>query len=149
MPKPRLRVAKPSAPDRLFVDSGAWLALFSARDQHHLEADALFREAVSRRIPLVTTNLVLAEVHRLLLYRAGIAPAARALLTLEKSEHLRIEFAAKPLHQAALAWLARLGDQQITYTDAVSFAVMDAEKCRTALSFDADFTIAGFQLFQR
>ena len=78
-------VAEPSAlpgPPRrsakLFVDSGAWIALFSARDQHHAEADALVREAIAQKVPLVTTNLVLAEVHRLLLFRAGARPAMAA-----------------------------------------------------------------------
>ena len=39
-------------------------------------------------------------------------------------------------------------DQRITYTDAASFAVMDAERCRVAMSFDRDFRVAGFELWQ-
>src|SRR6266571_746045 len=44
--------------DRLFVDSSAWIALLSARDRHHGEADAMFRRAAAQRVRLVTTNLV-------------------------------------------------------------------------------------------
>src|SRR2546427_9760175 len=51
-------------PASLFVDSGAWIALASARDRHHAEADSLFRIATTLRLPLLTTNLVVAEVHR-------------------------------------------------------------------------------------
>jgi predicted nucleic acid-binding protein len=61
-------------PRRLFVDSGAWIALRSRRDQHHAEADRLFREALRRRIPLATTDLVLAELHRLTLFRPAFCP---------------------------------------------------------------------------
>ena len=32
----------------------------------------------------------------------------------------------------------------LTYTDAVSFAVMDALRCTVALTFDHDFPVAGF-----
>ena len=39
-------------------------------------------------------------------------------------------------------------DQRISYTDAVSFAVMQASGCRTAMSFDHDFETAGFVLWR-
>jgi predicted nucleic acid-binding protein len=95
-------------PARLFVDSGAWIALVSARDQHHAEA------------------------------------AAHALDRLEASPLLSIEFATAIHHRAARAWLDRLPDQRISYTDAVSFAVMEAARCAEVLSFDHDFVLAGF-----
>src|SRR5438552_19061954 len=65
-------------PASLFVDSGAWIALASARDQHHAEADSLFRIAATLRLPPLTTNLVVAQVHSFLLHRTGTADAACA-----------------------------------------------------------------------
>jgi predicted nucleic acid-binding protein len=135
-------------PASLFVDSGAWIALASVRDRHHAEADSLFRIAATLRLPLLTTNLVVADVHRFLLHRAGIAVAARALDRLEGSPRLTVEFVRPEHHRAARKWLARLGDHPISYTDAVSFAVMTARRCRTALSFDRHFRIAGFELWR-
>lgn len=135
-------------PARLFVDSCAWLAFFSARDGHHALADRLMREAIQRKIPLFTTNLVLSEVHRLLLFRAGILPAAAALERIDASPSVTVKFADATIHRDARAWLARLGDQVITYTDAASFAVMKATRCTAALSFDRDFIIAGYTLWQ-
>src|SRR6266571_138082 len=88
-------------PASLFVDSGAWIALASARDQHHAEADSLFRIAATLRLPLLTTNLVVAEVHRFLLHRAGTAVAARALDRLESSPRLAVEFVRPEHHRAA------------------------------------------------
>jgi uncharacterized protein len=136
-----------AVPARLFVDSGAWIALVSARDQHHAEADAMFRAVATRRIRLLTTNLVLAETHRLLLHRAGIRPAMSALDRFEASSLLTIVFAGEVHHRAARAWLERLADQSISYTDAVSFAVMDATRCGGVMSFDHDFLLAGFRLW--
>ncbi len=119
----------------------------SARDQHHVAADAAFRRAVREKTRLLTTNLVLAEVHRLLLFRAGIRAAATALDRIEASEHVQVVFATEDDHRAARQWMSRLGDQRITYTDAVSFAVMESRKCGTVLGFDHDFLVAGFRFW--
>jgi uncharacterized protein len=107
----------------------------------------MFRAATTRRTRLLTTNLVLAETHRLLLHRAGIRPAMSALDRFESSPLLTIVFAGDAHHRAARAWLERLGDQPISYTDAVSFAVMEAARCGGVMSFDHDFLLAGFSLW--
>jgi predicted nucleic acid-binding protein len=136
------------APARLFVDSGAWIALRSRRDQHHRDADRLVREALRRRIPLLTTNLVVAEAHRLTLFRAGVQPALRALERLDASPSVTIHFPTADDHAAARRWLERLAPRPVTYTDAVSFAVMAATTCGHVLGFDQDFAAAGFTLWQ-
>lgn len=149
MRKRHLRTVDAGAgPSRLFVDSGGWIALVSAADQHHAAADRMFRTAVERHIPLLTTNLVVAEVHRFILFRAGIRPAAALLDRINASRLVTIEFVDASHHRAARAWLERLGDQAMTYTDAVSFAVMQAARCGAALGFDHDFISAGFRLWQ-
>jgi predicted nucleic acid-binding protein len=137
--------AKPAS---LFVDSSAWLAFFSARDGRHDEADQLLRRAITERIPLITTNLVLAELHRLLLFRAGIKPAKAALEHIDASPSVSVKFADGKVHRDARAWLAKLHDQVISYTDAASFAVMSAHRCKVALTFDKDFLIAGYTLWR-
>lgn len=137
-----------SASVKLLVDSGAWIALRSRRDQHHAEADDLFRLAISRRIPLVTTNLILAEVHRLILHRAGVEAAAKALERLDASTSVTIRFATAEDHAGAVRWLERLRPRPITYTDAVSFAVIGKMDCSHVLGFDQDFVAAGFPLWR-
>ena len=147
MPRPARRTAS-VAPDRLFVDSSAWIALLSARDQHHAEAEALLRAAIARRARLVTTNLVLAEIHRLLLFRAGVQAASTALDRVESSPALTLTFPTAEHHAAARAWLSRLGERHLSYTDAVSFAVLDASRCQAVLTFDQDFVVAGFRVLR-
>jgi predicted nucleic acid-binding protein len=137
-----------AVPPSLFVDSSAWIALRSQRDQHHAEADRLFRDALSRRIPLFTTNLVVAETHRLTLFRAGVDPARRLLELIDASPSVTIHFPADADHAEARGWLDRLGPRPVTYTDAVSFAVMQATGCGHVLTFDQDFAAAGFTLWR-
>jgi predicted nucleic acid-binding protein len=131
---------------RLFVDSSAWLAFFSTRDDNHGAAVALFERAIRRQATLITSSLVVAEVHRLVLHRVGIRAAAAVLGSIDGSAHLRLVFPDSAHHQSARGWLQKLSDQVITYADATSFAIMDAERCAAALSFDHDFVIAGFQV---
>jgi predicted nucleic acid-binding protein len=135
-------------PARLFVDSGAWIALRSRRDQHHVAADAMFRAALEARVPMVTTNLVIAELHRLTLFRAGITPALRALQVIESSPSVTIHFASEEDHAAARKWLDRLSPLPVTYADAVGFAVIEATSCSHVLGFDGDFAAAGFELWR-
>ena len=145
----RPAVHPPSVPPgRVFVDSGAFIGLFSADDQHHDDADALFRACIRHKTILVTSQLVIAEVHRFLLFNAGIDAAAVALDKISASPALTIEYTTAEHHRSGRAWLEKLGDQVISYTDAVSFAVMVASRCDAALSFDDDFVIAGFTLLR-
>jgi predicted nucleic acid-binding protein len=108
----------------------------------------LLREALRRRIPLLTTNLVIAETHRLTLFRAGLPPALLALKQIDASPNVTIHFPSADDHVAARRWLERLAPRPITYTDAVSFAVMEATACDHVLGFDQDFAAAGFTLWR-
>jgi predicted nucleic acid-binding protein len=149
LPSPRSRIGRAAAaPARLFVDSSAWIALRSRRDQHHAEADRLFRHAVSRQARLLTTNLVLAEIHRLTLFRAGMQPALRALELIDASPSVTIHHATAVDHLAARRWLERMAPRPVTYADAVSFGVMETNRCTHVLGFDQDFAAAGFTLWR-
>ena len=64
---------------------------------------------------------------------------------LEQSQRLTIVFATETHHRAARSWVERLLDHPISYTDAISFAVLEAAGCTAALSFDRDFEVAGFR----
>ena len=65
------------APTAGLVDSSTWIALFSARDRHHEEIERAFGAAAGTSVRLVTTSLVLSEVHRFQLVHAGVAAADR------------------------------------------------------------------------
>jgi len=140
-------LARPAA---VFVDSSAWIALFSARDRHHAEVEQAFHLAAAGTgaIRFVTTILVLSEVHRFQLFHAGMAAAARALDAIDASRLVRVAFPTAHHHAAARRWLVKLADQPISYVDAVSFAFMETERMRWALTLDHHFTVAGFDLWQ-
>jgi hypothetical protein len=58
-----------AVPNSVFADTSAWIAFLIARDQYHFESEQLFRKAILKKVRLLSTNLVLAEIHRLILHR--------------------------------------------------------------------------------
>jgi predicted nucleic acid-binding protein len=95
---------------------------------------------------MLTTNLVLAEIHRLFLHRAGTKAAAAALEKIEASPLVRTIFADSTHHSSAKDWMKKLQDYPISYTDAISFSVMKMAGCAKAMSFDHHFRAAGFDV---
>jgi predicted nucleic acid-binding protein len=95
---------------------------------------------------MLTTNLVLAEIHRLFLHRAGTKAAAAALEKIEASPLVRTIFADSMHHSSAKDWMKKLQDYPISYTDAISFSVMKMTGCAKAMSFDKHFRVAGFDV---
>jgi len=83
-----------------------------------------------------------------MLHRTGVQPALRSLDRVDASTGVTIHFATAADHAQARRWLERLTPRPITYTDAVSFAVMEASRCGHVLGFDHDFAAAGFTLWQ-
>lgn len=101
--------------------------------------------AVRRGLLLVTTPLVVAEMHTLLLRWRGPNAGILFLETIfETGAHVIAELDDE-LYQSALSrWIRKLGDKRISFADAVSFEVMRRERISRALTFDKHFKAAGY-----
>jgi len=104
------------------------------------------RERVSRGVRVVTTNLIVAETHALLLRRVGRGTAEAFARVVRASPNLVVT--SSPDFEAAALdeWLGRFDDKDFSLTDAVSFAVMAERGIREALTQDRHFATAGFVL---
>lgn len=131
----------------VLVDTGAWLGVFSRRDQYHGAAAAELRRLRSARSRLIVTDLILAELHVHLLYGLGPERAAQHLGTLLSDPLVEVVHGDAALQRAALEeWIRRFDDQPFTLTDATSFAVMRRRGVTSAFTFDRHFGIAGFAM---
>jgi predicted nucleic acid-binding protein len=108
------------------------------------------RAKLSRsRSTLVTTSLVVAESHGLIVRRCGHAKGLDFLKALDEPAAQRVVWADPELVRAARAnWIIRHTDKLYSLTDAVSFEVMAREGIRDAFAFDLDFERAGFRLLR-
>jgi hypothetical protein len=128
----------------IFVDTSAWYGLADPRYPHHPALTEALSDRVRRGARVVTTNLVVAETHALLLRRGGRRAALRFLDEVGR-EPILVEMSSRQLEgRARVDWLLRFNDQAFTLTDAVSFAVMTERRIREALALDRHFATAGF-----
>lgn len=127
---------------RILVDTSAVYALLDADDRWHAAARSAF-EAIKRsgEEPLLT-NFLVAECHALLLSRLGSDLARRWLLT----NVWPVERAIDTDEDRAAAILRRYNDKTFSYTDAVSFVVMERLRIRRAVAFDPHFRQYGFEV---
>lgn len=132
---------------RVFVDTGALLALALPRDQYHRRAIALAHREHAAGSRYVSTTLVLSEFHTHLLYVRGAKLALAAVTQLlDDPAHEWLPVTAELMSDAKTNWLARFADQSFSMVDAISFEVMTQQKLTIAFAFDRHFEIAGFEL---
>ncbi len=131
-------------PRRVFVDTGAWYALQVSDDEWHEAAVGALRELVATRHPLVTSNQVIGETYTLLRVTCGHAAALAFLDRLDESRRVERAFIGKELEARAYRLLRQYADQDFSFVDAMSFALMRAERIRHAFAFDQHFAVAGF-----
>ncbi|HDQ71724.1 MAG TPA: PIN domain-containing protein [Chloroflexi bacterium] len=128
----------------LFVDTGAWLAILDPRDKYHGLATAFYQEALVLYPRLTLTNLVAAETYVSVLRNAGYHKALAFLDILEQSSSIECVWSDRELEMQARDILRRYDDQAFSYTDAVSFALMEQMDLPEAFAFDNHFSVAGF-----
>ncbi len=129
----------------LFVDTSAWYPLAVGRDPAHDAIASILRERVRRGVRLVTTNLVVAETHALLLRRTTRAAALAFVSRVGRPPNLVVYNTPGLDAQAVTDWLERYDDQDFSLADAVSFAVMTERGIPDALALDRHFGAAGFR----
>ena len=129
----------------LFLDTSAWFPTLAAWHPAHAPLAALLRAAVEEGMRPVTTNLVVAETHALLLRRSGRRVAADFLRGI-RGLAVTLVASSPQLEEVALGeWIERYDDQDFSLTDAVSFAVMAERGIEEALTLDHHFRAAGFR----
>jgi len=128
-------------PDKIFVDTSFILALINERDQYHDEAEKLsmkFEEA-----SLVTTVAVLLEIGNAL--ASGFKKEAIAVISLlrDSSRVEVVELDAR-IFEKALESYEKFDDKAWGLVDCISFVAMQERGLTDVLTFDHDFTAAGF-----
>jgi predicted nucleic acid-binding protein len=131
----------------IFVDTGAFLARHLARDEHHETARRAWGDLASTAWRVYTSNFVLDETFTLLARWVSYdfaAERADAILASTSLEILRPDAGDEV---SALELFRKFGDQQVSFTDCVSFALMKRSGIARAFAFDRHFVHAGFELW--
>ena len=150
--------------DYVFVDTGAFIALAASKDRYHEKAGGIYSDLLTRQANLLTTNYVVNETCNWLLYDNTLGhPAARTFgdmirrvslpFPLETTIKHRLPVSADlvliyPSHDLeGIAWeiFCKYDTSGFSFTDCVSFAVMQHLGIRTVFAFDSHFDMLGFE----
>jgi predicted nucleic acid-binding protein len=130
----------------IFIDTGAFVARHIERDQHHQAAVDYWAEMARGKLRCATSSFVLDETFTLLGRLAGNAFAAERARNIYASPSLKILRPDAATEMRALEFFTKYADKKISFTDAISFALMRKERIRRAFTFDRHFSDAGFQV---
>jgi predicted nucleic acid-binding protein len=139
------RLSLPAGGQLVFADTSALFALASPRDQNNAIAKDVFGQLVGLRCSFLTTNLIVAEYHALLVKRVGSRYANEALIALDTGA-IETLVVTESDEQAGRDILAAAPASGYTLADAISFAVMVQFGIRYAFSFDQHFSMHGFDI---
>jgi uncharacterized protein len=129
--------------EHVFVDTGGWVALADEDDDHHKDAASLFPSLLRTCKGLITSNFVIAESYILILKVLGHDASLNFLDKINSSPKIIRIYSTSDLEKEAEEILKKYRDQDFSYTDAVSFAIMKMQKIKRAFSFDKHFQTMG------
>jgi predicted nucleic acid-binding protein len=132
---------------RVFVDTWAWYALADKADADHELAQLTNDELLDAGHTFVTTNFVLDETLTLIRYNVSHTAAVKFWQTLQKLIAARLVILVRvgeDQEEAAWRIFERYADQEFSYTDCTSFAVMKALKLSRSFTSDSHFATMGF-----
>ena len=132
----------------IFVDTGAFLGRYLISDQYHDAALRLWERIEREREHCVTSNFVLDETFTLLARRSSYSYAAEKAKTIYASDNFLILRPDSAAELAAISLFEKFADQEVSFTDCISFVLMHNSRIRRAFSFDAHFERVGFELWR-
>jgi len=125
----------------IFVDTGAWYALVDSDDADHTAAAAFL---AANTIPLITTNFVFSETVTLIRYLIGHEAARSFGQKSKESSFVRVVTVAPADEERAWEIFCKYRDQDFSFVDCTSFAVIERMKLSAAFTFDRHFSVMKF-----
>ena len=129
-----------------FVDTSAFLGWYNKDDQYHVQARPIWLTLEVEKRPLYTSNFVLDETLTLLGRRTNYAFAAEQGEALYTSSLLTVLRPSVTDELASLELFKKYADQEVSFTDCVSFTLMRKVGINRVFTFDKHFRWAGFEV---
>jgi predicted nucleic acid-binding protein len=135
--------------NKVFADSGFWIALLNPLDALHVKAVELTQSISPESI--VTSEMVLSETLNNFSHRGrGLRSAgANAAAAFAKSGDVTVIPQTSGQFQDALQRYAKMADKAWSLTDCASFLIMEERGIKKALTYDRHFEQAGFEAMLR
>ena len=125
----------------LFSDTSFLYAQADEADSDHLLVASIVEKALQQRRPIVVTTFIIVETHALILRRLGRDIAANWLQ--KAYDSLIIIRPTEEDERRACEIIFAYSDKDFSFTDAISFAVMERLGITVTLSLDEHFVQFG------
>jgi predicted nucleic acid-binding protein len=132
--------------ERVFVDTGAWVALALTRDPLHARAREAWRVLRDNGSKLYTSIPVLLETFTFLERNANRDVALAWKQSIDELRGLEILECTRRDLKHSWPFFEQRELHKLSAVDATSFAIMKREKLRRAFAFDHHFVMVGFRL---
>lgn len=131
----------------IFVDTSFFKAILDIKDEFHINAKKIFKRLQGEEETLlITSNYVLDESFTLLRKRCGLEACIQLRDDFVRSSKA-IKLIRITLADDARAWNWFLNDwSDLSFTDCVSFALMNRLNIKRSATFDQHFQRAGFEI---
>ena len=129
-----------------FIDTSGFYSLLVRRDRMHARAAEFMAHAAQVQGRFVTTDYVLDESVTLLKARGHGELIAPLFESIGNSAAMRMEWTTSERFEEARVFCMRYADKAWSFTDCVSFVVMQSLGLTAALTSDDHFAQAGFQV---
>lgn len=131
--------------ENVFVDTSGFKALVDPKDGFHLRAKRSWKDLSTKGVNLVTSNYVLDESYTLIRQRCGLG-IVRSFRQLIAESGKEIKVMRVTFDDELLAWQWFEKDwSKLSFTDCVSFAMMERLAIKHFFGFDDHFARAGFK----
>lgn len=136
------------ARERVFIDTGAFVALAVTSDAYHERAVSQWMNLTETKAALFTSVPVVLETFTFLDRRGSRDLAMRWKASLQDVRTLNILECTETTLRSAWHELDRREFHKLSLVDATSFVLMRKNRLRVAFAFDTHFAIAGFNFVQ-
>ena len=133
----------------IYIDTGALISRHLARDQYHQQSVAFWNIIAKKGESCVTSNFVLDGALALLGRRGGYTFAAQRARNIYASHNVKIIRPGLDDELKAIDLFEKYADQNLSFTDCVSLALMQTRKIKRVFTFDNHFKYLGFQTFPK
>ena len=135
---------------RLFMDTSALIALEDRDDRNHsaaLEYRERLREGKTPFRSLYTSNYIIDETLTLLRLHLGHRVAVSFGESVKSSKAVKVFWIDSESDAVAWKIFRAHEDEDFSYTECASFALMEKEAISSAFAFDKHFEQYGFKMF--
>jgi len=137
---------KLSMPDSVFIDTGFFKALVDGNDNFHSYAVKLWQKLRDSGQVLITSNFIVDEALTVIRVKCSLEKALKFRdLLAEHSHIIKIMRVTATDEAGAWKWFVK-NWSRLSFTDCVSFALMERLGIKRVAAFDEHFKRAGFKV---